>query len=143
MPVAVIAGLFVVLILALVASPEATRLYPGQSAAPEPIGAMLEMTAGDDSGQTPSAAGCGGIALTDSAIAERCDDIVGTVTPPSETRDEPEKMPSGIALIAIAILVILGTIEVLFRCTIYERPGSANHRQTDKKRVRRSGPNRG
>jgi hypothetical protein len=51
-------------------------------------------------------------------------------------------MPSGIALIAIAILVTLGTIEVLFRCSIYERPSSADHRRTEKK-VKRSEPNEG
>jgi hypothetical protein len=40
--------------------------------------------------------------------------------PPSliERTPEPPVAPSGVALVAIALVLTLGTIEVLFRCTI-------------------------
>lgn len=44
-------------------------------------------------------------------------------------KSEPAAMPPGVALVVIAIAMTLCTIEVLFRCTIYERPHSTDHRQ--------------
>ena len=44
-------------------------------------------------------------------------------------KSEPAAMPLGVALVVIAIAMTLCTIEVLFRCTIYERPHSTDHRQ--------------
>jgi hypothetical protein len=40
--------------------------------------------------------------------------------PPSiiECKPEPTVTPSGVVLVAIAVVLMLGTIEVLFRCTI-------------------------
>jgi hypothetical protein len=49
----------------------------------------------------------------------RCDQSAHSA--PGEANTEPIAMPGGIALIAIAFAVMLGTIEVLFRCSIHER----------------------
>ncbi len=45
---------------------------------------------------------------------------IDQVAPPSviERKPEPTHFPRGVVLVAIAIVVTLGTIEVLFRCTI-------------------------
>jgi hypothetical protein len=48
-----------------------------------------------------------------------------------EPAAEPAGMPRAVILVAIAIIVTIGIIEVLFRCTIPERPRSADHRQTE------------
>ncbi len=55
------------------------------------------------------------------------------VAPPAvvERAAEPAGMPGAIILVAIAIVMTIGIIEVLFRCTIHERPRSTDHRQTE------------
>jgi hypothetical protein len=56
-------------------------------------------------------------------------DIV-RAAPPSiiERKHEPTVTPLGVMLAAIAVVLMLGTIEVLFRCTIRERPEPLSRR---------------
>ena len=55
---------------------------------------------------------------------------IDPVTPPSiiERKPEPADLPRGVLLVAIAIVVTLGTIETLFRCTISPTGGAATGR---------------
>ena len=61
-----------------------------------------------------------------------------TAAPVVACKSEPAATPPGLALVVIAVAMTLGTIEVLFRCTIYERPHSTDHRQTKGKEVKRT-----
>ena len=138
MPVLVIAGLMV-FISALTASADATHFCASRPEALQYAGAMTAMLAGEDSELVPSAGRCEAIELPNSAIASRCDEFVRVGPPPlAESKPEPAAMRSGVALVVIAIVVMLGTIEVLFRCTIYERPSSADRRQAEKKGLKRT-----
>jgi hypothetical protein len=137
MPVVVIAAL-IVFISALTASPDAAHFCAGKPEALAHCVPMAEMPVGEVPGQMPSADQCAEIEPMQSAIAPRCDDMVPGAPPLiAQSKLEPPVMPGGVALVAIAIAAMLGTIEALFRCTIYERPRSADHRAAEKKGVRR------
>jgi hypothetical protein len=136
MPVVVIAAL-IVFISALTASPDAARFC---ASAPEEryACATTEALTGNDREQMPSTGRCEEIAPTNSPIARRCDEFAQTA-PISESTAEPAAVRNGVVLVAIAVVVMLGTIEVLFRCTIYERPSRADCRQTEKKGINSTG----
>jgi hypothetical protein len=55
---------------------------------------------------------------------------IDQVAPPSiiERKPEPTDLSHGVVLVAIAIVVMLGTIEALFRCTISPTGGAATGR---------------
>jgi hypothetical protein len=60
-----------------------------------------------------------------SAVAARWVDIAQVTPPPiAERKAEPSAMLRGMALVLLAFVLTLGTIEVLFRGTIEERPRS-------------------
>jgi hypothetical protein len=138
MPVVVIAAL-IVFISALTASPDVTSpcaiksdtlvhaARPSLSPAPAP----------ENPERMPQADRYPQAEPSDAAPFPRCDDPVQVAGPPAtESRADAPAMPSGVMLVAIALGVTFGTIEVLFRCTIYERP--TDHRQAGKKAVRRT-----
>jgi hypothetical protein len=136
MPVVVIAAL-IVFISALTASPDAAHFCASKPEALAHCVPTAETSVNEVPGQMPSAGRCAEIEPMQSAGASRCDDMVrGTPPLVAQSKLEPAAMPS-VALVAIAMVVMLGTIEALFRCTIYERPRSADHRQT--KGVKRTG----
>ena len=64
------------------------------------------------------------VELTRSPVIARWVDIP-QVAPLSviERKPEPEVTPRSVVLVFIAIVLMLGTIEVLFRCSIYEHSG--------------------
>jgi hypothetical protein len=81
---------------------------------------MSEMLLDDEPVQTP---GVDRWANIEAPIASWVN-IVQVAQPPLiERKPEPMVMPRGVVLVLmfIAIVLTLGTIEVLFRCTIYER----------------------
>jgi len=59
---------------------------------------------------------------------------IDQVAPPSivEREPEPTDLPHGVALVAIAIVLTLGTIEALFRATIPLTGGAATGRNRDR-----------
>jgi hypothetical protein len=132
MPVVVIAAL---IISSLSVSTDTASRCACKPEALQHAGGVVETPAVNDTEQAPSAGRCEAVDPGDSAIASRCGELT-RATPIAESKGEPAAMRSAIALVAIVIVVMLGTIEVLFRCTIYERPSSADHRQTQKKRVK-------
>jgi hypothetical protein len=133
MPVVVIAALIV---STLSVSPDTASRCACKPEALQHTGALVETPAVNDSEQAPSAGRCEAVDPGDSAIASRCEEFARVIQR-AEGKGEPPAMRSAIALVAIIIVVMLGTIEVLFRCTIYERPSSADHRQTQKKGVKK------
>jgi hypothetical protein len=133
MPVVVIAALIV---STLSVSPDTASRCACKPDAPQHAGALVETPAVNDTEQAPSAGRCEAVDPGDSAIASRCEEFARVLTR-AESNGQPPAMRSAIALVAIIIVVMLGTIEVLFRCTIYERPSSADHRQTRKKGVKK------
>jgi hypothetical protein len=117
----------------LAASTDTTRFC---ASGPEALECSTAVAAGDDGEQASSADRCAEAGPTDQTAA-RCDALAGAMpVPGAESKFEPTAMPSTVALVAIAVVVMLGTIEVLFRCTIYERPSSADHRQAEKKGIK-------
>jgi hypothetical protein len=80
---------------------------------------ISEMLSGDGPVLTPWVEGWANIEPSQYPNIARWIDIV-QVAPPSiiERKPEPTVPPRGVVLAAIAIVLILGTIEVLFRCTI-------------------------
>jgi hypothetical protein len=133
MPVVVIAALIV---STLSVSPDTASRCACKPEALWHAGALVETPAVNDTGQAPSAGACETIDPGDSAIASRCGEFTQAATI-AESKSEPPAMRSAIALVAIVVVVMLGTIEVLFRCTIYERPSSPDGRQTRKKGVKK------
>jgi len=112
MPVAVIAA-FLVFVSSLAVSGEGGCICAPQTSH---SGVTTLTTAGSDGRQVPSAGRCDEAGLT---RQPRCDQSAHSA--PGEANTDPIAMPGGIALIAIAFAVMLGTIEVLFRCSIHER----------------------
>jgi hypothetical protein len=138
MPVVVFAAL-ILFFSAMTASPDAAHFCADRAGARAHCLAMAAMAAGEVPAQMLSAGRCAQTEPMQPAVAKRCDDTVGAAPLPiTESQLQPAIMPSGIALVAIAIVLMLGTIEVLFRCTIYEQPRSSEHRQTEGKRVKRN-----
>jgi hypothetical protein len=133
MPVVVIAALIV---STLSVSPDTASRCACKPEALQHAGAVVETPAANVTERAPSAGRCEAVDPVDSAIASRCEEFT-QATPIAEGKGEPPAMRSAIALVAIVIVVMLGTIEVLFRCTIYERPSSADHRQTQRKGVKK------
>jgi len=83
---------------------------------------MSEMLPDDKPVQTPRIDRWANIEPPQPPIVARWVDIV-QVAPPSIIERKPEPMiaPRGVMFVFFAIILTLGTIEVLFRCTIYER----------------------
>jgi hypothetical protein len=133
MPVVVIAALIV---STLSVSPDTASRCACKPEALQHTGALAEPPAVNDTEQAPSAGRCEAVDPGDPAIASRCEEFARVIQR-AEGKGEPPAMRSAIALVAIIIVVMLGTIEVLFRCTIYERPSSADHRQMQKKGVKK------
>jgi hypothetical protein len=78
---------------------------------------MSEILPDDEPERTPWVARWANI---ESPIASWVD-IVQVAPPPIvERQPEPTVTPHGVELVFFAIILTLGTIEVLFRCTIYE-----------------------
>ena len=78
---------------------------------------MSEILPDDEPERTPRVARWANI---ESPIASWVD-IVQVAPPPIvERQPEPTVTPHGVELVFFAIILTLGTIEVLFRCTIYE-----------------------
>src|SRR6202158_3681505 len=85
---------------------------------------MSEMLPDDEPVQTPWVDRWANIEPSQPPIVARWVDIVQVAPPPIiERRPEPMCTPRGrlLVLVFIAIVLTLATIEVLFRCTIYER----------------------
>ena len=133
MPVVVIAALIV---STLSVSPGTASGCACKPEALQHAGGLVETPAANDTEQAPSAGRCEAVDPGDSAIASRCEEFARVILR-AESRGESPAMRSAIVLVAIVIVAMLGTIEVLFRCTIYERPSSADHRQTRKKGVKK------
>jgi hypothetical protein len=135
MPVVVIAAL-IVFISALTASPDVTgpcAIKPDTVVHAEqpPL-----VAAPENSERAPRADRYPQAEPSDAAPTARCDDTARVAGPPAiESRADAPTMPSGVMLVAIALGATLGTIEVLFRCSIHERP--TDHRQGEKKAVSR------
>jgi len=138
MPVVVIAALMFALSV-LTATSDAAQSCVSTPEARQHFAAMSAMPPDDEPEKAPAVDRAGMVELTQSPVAARWGDII-RVAPPLfiERKPGPAVRPGGVALVVIAIAVTLGTIEVLFRCTIYERPHAADHRQTDEKRVKRT-----
>ena len=83
---------------------------------------MSKMLPDDEPVQTPWVDRWPNIEPSQLPIDARWVDIV-QVAPPSiiERKPEPMVAPRGVMFVFFAIILTLGTIEVLFRCTIYER----------------------
>ena len=83
---------------------------------------MSKMLPDDEPVQTPWVDRWPNIEPSELPIDARWVDIV-QVAPPSiiERKPEPMVAPRGVMFVFFAIILTLGTIEVLFRCTIYER----------------------
>jgi hypothetical protein len=83
---------------------------------------MSKMLPDDEPAPTPSVDRWANIEPSPLPIDARWVDIV-QVASPSIIERKPELMvaPPGVMLVFFAITLTLGTIEVLFRCTIYER----------------------
>jgi hypothetical protein len=90
---------------------------------------MSKMLPDDEPVQTPWVARWANIEPSEPPIVARWVDIV-QVAPPPVIEREPEPMvtPRGVVLVFLAIVLTLGTIEILFRCTIYE--GRHSRRKT-------------
>jgi hypothetical protein len=85
---------------------------------------MSEMLPDDEPVQTPWVDRWANIEPSQPPIVARWVDIVQAAPPPIiERKPEPMVAPRGVMLVLvfIAIVLTLATIEVLFRCTIYER----------------------
>jgi hypothetical protein len=85
---------------------------------------MSEMLPDDEPVQTPWVDRWANIEPSQPPIVARWVDIVQVAPPPIiERKPEPMVTPRGVLLVLvfIAIVLTLATIEVLFRCTIYER----------------------
>jgi len=131
MPVAVIAALMV-LISGLAVSAEGGCICAGNPETLPPSGTAISAPRANDPEQT--AARCEEAVSNKPASVPRCDEPARSAA--GEGKLEPTAMPGGVVLIAIAIVVMLGTIEALFRCSIYERrDAAADHRQTEKNGV--------
>jgi hypothetical protein len=92
---------------------------------------MSEMLPDDKPVQTPWVDRWTNIEPPQPPIVARWVDIVQVAQPPLiERKPEPMVMPRGVVLVLvfIAIVLTLGTIEVLFRCRIYE--GQHSRRKT-------------
>jgi hypothetical protein len=80
---------------------------------------MSEMLPDDEPVQTPWADRWANIEPSQPPIVARWVDIVQVAPPPIvERKPEPMVTPHGVELVFLAIVLTLGTIEVLFRCTI-------------------------
>ena len=76
----------------------------------------------DEPAQTPWGRSWTNIEPFQHPIVARWVDIVQVAPPPIiERKPEPMVTPRGVVLVFFAIVLTLATIEVLFRCTIYER----------------------
>jgi len=95
------------------------------------FGLMSEMSLNDDRKRTSLPDSRGENEPAQSPIVTHED--IPQIAPPAivERAAEPDGMPRAVVLVVIAIVVTIGIIEVLFRCTIHERPRSADHRQTE------------
>ena len=85
---------------------------------------MSKMLPDDEPVQTPWVDRWANIEPSQPPIVARWVDIVQVAPPPIiERKPEPMVTPRGVLLLLVffAIVLTLGTIEVLFRCTIYER----------------------
>src|SRR6202165_4495937 len=84
---------------------------------------MSKMLPDDEPVQTPWVDRWANIEPSQPPIVARWVDIVQVAPPPIiERKPEPMVTPRGVLLVFFfAIVLMLGTIEVLFRCTIYER----------------------
>jgi hypothetical protein len=83
---------------------------------------MSKMVPGDEPAQTPWVDRWANIEPSQPAIVARWVDIDQIAPSPIIERSaEPMVTPRGVALVFFAIVLTLGTIEVLFRCTIDER----------------------
>ena len=83
---------------------------------------MSEMLPDDEPAQTPWVIRWANIEPSQPRIVARWVDIVQVAPLPFiERKAEPMVTPRGVVLVFFAIVLTLGTIEVLFRCTIYER----------------------
>ena len=85
---------------------------------------MSEMLPHDEPGQTPWVDRRANIEPSQPPIVTRWVDIVQVAPPPIiERKPEPMVTPRGVVLVLVFIAIVLtvGIIEVLFRCTIYER----------------------
>jgi hypothetical protein len=83
---------------------------------------MSEMLPDDEPVRTPWVDRWANIEPSQPPIVARWVDIVQVAPPPIiERKQEPMVTPRGVVLVFFAIVLTLGTIEVLFRCTIYER----------------------
>ena len=83
---------------------------------------MSEMLPDDEPAQTPWVDRWANIEPSQPPIVARWVDIVQVAPLPIiERKAEPMVTPRGVGLVFLAIVLMLATIEVLFRCTIYER----------------------
>ena len=83
---------------------------------------MSKMLPDDEPAQTPWVDRWTDIEPSQPAIVARWVDIVQVAPPPViERKSEPMVALRGVMLVFFAIVLTLGTIEVLFRCTIDER----------------------
>lgn len=112
MPVVVIAALMLVM-SALTAPSGAAQSCVSKTEAGSDFGSVSEVSSDQEYDPTRS-------------VEPQSPMVASTVA----CKSEPAAMPLGVALAVIAIAMTLCTIEVLFRCTIYERPRSTDHRQT-------------
>ncbi|HLX17131.1 MAG TPA: hypothetical protein VKS24_18250 [Bradyrhizobium sp.] len=131
MPVVVLAAL--ILAVSAVTFPSAAPAQPcaiEDNARPH-RGLMPEMTRPDDPQQTPPIDCWTLIEPAQSPAVARLGTAQLATAGRVERTAEPGGMPRAVLLVVIAIVVTIGIIEVLFRCTIHERPRSADHRQTE------------
>ena len=88
---------------------------------PKWYASMSEMLPDEEPAQTPWVDRWVDIEPPQLPIVARWVDIVQVAPPPIiERKQEPMVTPRGVVLVFLAIVLMLGTIEVLFRCTIYE-----------------------
>ncbi len=83
---------------------------------------LSKMLPDDEPVQTPWVDRWANIEPSQPPTLARWVDIVQVAPPPIiEPKPEPMVTPRGVVLVFFAIVLTLATIEVLFRCTIYER----------------------
>jgi hypothetical protein len=126
MPVVVIAAL--IFAVSAVSLPSAHSCATEDDARPH-LGLMSEVSRNADPEQTPPPVDSWPPLEPEQSPAARQD--IAQAPAIVERSAEPAGMPRAVVLVAIAIVVTIGIIEVLFRCTIHERPRSADHRQTE------------
>ncbi|HSR09568.1 MAG TPA: hypothetical protein VLM42_20725 [Bryobacteraceae bacterium] len=84
--------------------------------------AILKMLPDDEPLQTQRVDREAKIEASQLPVVARLADTAQVASPIIERKPESAVTPRGVVLVVIAIVLTLGTIEVLFRCMIYERP---------------------